>query len=77
MIPASLELSIGTGGVNAYRVGQGGLPSRIEPDYLRTIESACEGDSARMEAWTKGNRDMISGGSFDEIMFNAYKILKG
>jgi hypothetical protein len=53
------------------------LPSRTEPDYLRTIESACEGDSARTEAWTKGNRDMISGGFFDEIMFNAYKILKG
>jgi hypothetical protein len=45
------------------------LLKRTEPDYMRTIETACEGDSARREAWTKGNWDVISGGFFDEIFY--------
>jgi hypothetical protein len=45
------------------------LLARTEPNYMLQIESLCEGDSARKEAWTRGNWDVISGGFFDEIFY--------
>lgn len=47
------------------------LLSRVEPDYMRVVEQSCAGDSARMQAWTRGDWSVISGGFFDEI-FHKY-----
>ncbi|MGD0332970.1 MAG: hypothetical protein ABSA90_06900 [Xanthobacteraceae bacterium] len=43
------------------------LLNRSDPSYMMGVAQSCEGDSARMAAWTRGDWDVISGGYFDEI----------
>ncbi len=45
------------------------LLNRTEPSYMQTVTQSCESDSARLEAGTRGNWDVISGGFFDEIFY--------
>lgn len=52
------------------------LLNRTEPSYMQTVAQSCEGDSARMEAWTRGNWDVISGGFFDEIFYKYGNTIK-
>lgn len=52
------------------------LLARTESSYMQTVAQSCEGDSARMEAWTRGNWDVISGGFFDEIFYKYGNMIK-
>lgn len=45
------------------------LLKRTEPEYMRSIEVACEGDPAKLRAWKDGNWDVVAGGAFDAIFF--------
>ena len=46
------------------------LLKRTEPEYMRRIETACEGDAAKLRAWKYGDWDIVSGGAFDSIFFD-------
>ncbi len=52
------------------------LLRRTEPEYMRAISTACAGNQARLLAWTKGNWDIVSGGSFDGIFYDHGKTIK-
>jgi hypothetical protein len=51
------------------------LLKRTEPEYMRAIEVACEGDPAKLQAWKYGNWSVISGGAFDGIFFEHAKTI--
>jgi len=51
------------------------LLKRTEPEYMRAIEVACEGDPAKLQAWKCGNWSVISGGAFDGIFFEYAKTI--
>ena len=46
------------------------LLQRNEPQYLQNIAAACAGDEARLQAWVKGDWDIVSGGMFDSIFLD-------
>src|ERR1019366_1451214 len=52
------------------------LLNRTEPSYMATVAQSCEGDSARLEAWTRGSWDVVSGGFFDEIFYKYGNTIK-
>jgi hypothetical protein len=52
------------------------LLRRTEPEYMRSIVTACQNDQARLRAWTRGDWDVVSGGAFDGIMFEHSKTIK-
>jgi hypothetical protein len=43
---------------------------------MATVAQSCEGDSARLEAWTRGSWDVVSGGFFDEIFYKYGNTIK-
>ncbi len=49
------------------------LLRRTEPGYMKSIEDACAGDNAKLQAWKYGNWDITSGGAFDSIFFEHEK----
>jgi hypothetical protein len=51
------------------------LLKQTEPEYMRRIETACEGDAAKLLAWKYGNWDVVSGGAFDSIFFDYGKYI--
>jgi hypothetical protein len=46
------------------------LLKRTEPEYMRAIEVACEGDPAKLRAWKYGDWSVISASAFDGIFLN-------
>jgi hypothetical protein len=52
------------------------LLNRTEPNYLNQVYQSCEGDSARAQAWTRGDWSVISGGIFDEIFYKYANTIK-
>jgi hypothetical protein len=42
---------------------------------MRRIETACEGDAAKLRAWKYGDWDIVSGGAFDSIFFDYGKYI--
>ena len=81
----------GIAGPVITEVGKGGVPAsrrmifasfednvllkRTEPEYMRAIEVACEGDPAKLRAWKYGDWSVISGGAFDGIFFEHAKTI--
>jgi hypothetical protein len=51
------------------------LLKRSEPEYMRAVEVACEGDPAKLRAWKYGDWSVISGGAFDGIFFEHAKTI--
>ena len=52
------------------------LLNRTEPSYMQTVSQSCEGDSARAQAWTRGDWSVVSGGFFDEIFYKYGNTIK-
>jgi len=51
------------------------LLKRTEPEYMRAVEVACEGDPAKLRAWKYGDWSVVSGGAFDGIFFEYAKTI--
>ncbi len=51
------------------------LLKQTEPEYMRRIETACEGDAAKLRAWKYGDWDIVAGGAFDSIFFDYGKYI--
>jgi hypothetical protein len=51
------------------------LLKRTEPEYMRALEVACEGDPAKLRAWKYGDWSVMSGGAFDGIFFEHAKTI--
>jgi hypothetical protein len=70
---------VGTDGVVATRrmiycsYDDNVLLKHSEPEYMRRMETACEGDPAKLQAWKYGDWDIVAGGAFDSIFFNYSK----
>jgi hypothetical protein len=45
------------------------LLRRTEPNYMASIETACEGNPPQLQAWRYGNFDIVAGGGLDDIFF--------
>jgi hypothetical protein len=52
------------------------LLNRTEPSYMQTVLQSCEGDSARAQAWTRGDWSVVSGGFFDEVFYKYGNTIK-
>lgn len=45
------------------------LLKRTTPRYMASIETACEGNPAQLQAWKFGSWDIVAGGALDDVFF--------